>query len=147
MCTSTHIIALNTLPHPPTHTPTPRYIASLDGNGWATRFAPLLSSSSAVFKQTSPWYEFFYTSVCELGVWCCGYVVDMHSYVCLHLCACICVFVCMQYLSCMQQLQHENCSHPHPIHSPHTHSPHTHSPPPHSPPHPHPLNTNTAATI
>lgn len=38
-------------------------MASLDGNGWATRFAPLLASSSVVFKQTSPWFEFFYIAV------------------------------------------------------------------------------------
>ena len=41
----------------------PRFVASLDGNGWATRFTPLLASSSVVFKQTSPWFEFFYTAV------------------------------------------------------------------------------------
>ena len=36
-----------------------RYIASLDGNGWADRFSRLLASSSLVFKQESENYEFF----------------------------------------------------------------------------------------
>ncbi|MEI6789990.1 MAG: glycosyl transferase family 90 [Myxococcaceae bacterium] len=36
-----------------------KYIASYDGNGWADRFVRLLASSSAIFKQDSPFYEFF----------------------------------------------------------------------------------------
>lgn len=37
-----------------------KYVASLDGNGWADRFVRLLGSSSLVVKQNSEYEEFFY---------------------------------------------------------------------------------------
>ncbi|MES2504157.1 MAG: glycosyl transferase family 90 [Myxococcota bacterium] len=40
-----------------------KYVASYDGNGWADRFVRLLASGSVVFKQDSPFYEFFYSSL------------------------------------------------------------------------------------
>jgi len=40
-----------------------KYIASIDGNGWASRFSSLLHSNSVVLKQQSPWFEFFYRAL------------------------------------------------------------------------------------
>ncbi|KAI9020617.1 glycosyl transferase family 90-domain-containing protein [Hyaloraphidium curvatum] len=40
-----------------------RYVASIDGNGWASRFGALLAAGVAVFKQSSPFSEFFYSAL------------------------------------------------------------------------------------
>jgi hypothetical protein len=41
-----------------------KYIASIDGNGWVVRLSPLLAGgSSFLFKQSSPWIEFYYSAL------------------------------------------------------------------------------------